>query len=136
MKKYFILIIVLVVISAVFYYSAPKTKEVQGITVLSPNGGESWSKGQKVQISWSAAKEIKSVDIRLAISGSEEGQSFNAAVASGVPNTGNYEWVVQDLYAEVWGVNDLPLSDEYIVIVEDSEHNNIHDASDTAFSIK
>ncbi len=136
MKKYFILIIVLIVISAIFYYSAPKTKEVQGITVLSPNGGESWSKGQKIQISWSAAKETKSVDIRLAISGSEEGQNFNAAVASDVPNTGNYEWVVQDLYAEVWGINDLPPSDKYLVTVEDSEHNNIHDTSDAVFSIK
>jgi membrane-bound inhibitor of C-type lysozyme len=108
----------------------------EGIKVISPNGGEIWSKGQKVRISWSAAKEIKSVNIRLVISGKEDGQNFNAAIASDIPNTGSYEWTVQDLYAEVLGIKALPTSDKYLIIVEDNEHSNIYDASDATFSIK
>lgn len=108
----------------------------QKITIVSPNGGEIWTKGQKIQITWNAAKEIKFVNIRLAISGNENSQNFNAAIISNTLNTGNYEWTVQDLYAEVWGINDLPPSDKYFIMIEDAEHNNIHDSSDTTFTIK
>ena len=108
----------------------------EGIKVISPNGGETWSKDQKVQIKWSAGEEVKTVNIRLAVAGSEDSQNFNAAIASGVVNAGSYEWVVQDLYAEVWGVKTLPASDKYMIIIEDSEHNNVYDISDVVFSIK
>ncbi|MFA6437148.1 MAG: MliC family protein [Candidatus Paceibacterota bacterium] len=109
---------------------------IEGIKVLSPNGGETWSKGEKVEILWSTAKEIKSVNIRLAISGNEDSQSFNAAIVSNIPNSGSYEWIVQDLYAEVLGIKDLPVSDKYLITIEDSEHNNVYDTSDAIFSIK
>lgn len=109
---------------------------VKGIKVISPNGGEVWSRGQKVKILWNAAKEIKSVNIRLVISGNEDSQNFNAAIASDVPNTGNYEWTVQDLYAEVLGIKALPASNKYLITIEDKDHNNIYDMSDTTFSIK
>ncbi|MCX6744137.1 MAG: MliC family protein [Candidatus Parcubacteria bacterium] len=108
----------------------------QSIKVISPNGGEVWLKNQKVQITWNASKEIKTVNIRLSISGSEDAQNFNAAIASAIPNTGSYEWTVQDLFAEVLGITGLPASDKYLVTVEDSDHNNIWDASDATFSIK
>lgn len=140
MKKYFIFIIsiaiVLVIALGIFYYSTRNIQKFQGIKVLSPNGGEIWSKGQKAQISWSAAEEIESVNIRLAISGNDDSQKFNAAIASDIPNTGNYEWTVQDLYSEVQGIKALPESDKYLVIVEDGEHNNIYDMSDSTFSIR
>jgi membrane-bound inhibitor of C-type lysozyme len=109
---------------------------IEGIKVLSPNGGEIWSKGQKVEILWDAAKEIKSVNVRLAISGNEDSQSFNAAIVSNIPNAGSYEWVVQDLYADVLGVEDLPASDKYLITIENSEHNNVYDTSDAVFGIK
>ena len=108
----------------------------EGIIVISPNGGETWTKGQKVQISWSAAKEIKFVNIRLSISGNEDSQNFNAAIVSNIPNTGKYEWTVQNLYAEAWGITTLPLSDKYLLTIEDSEHNDVYDVSDVVFSIK
>jgi membrane-bound inhibitor of C-type lysozyme len=108
----------------------------EGVKVISPNGGDKWSKGEKVKILWSAAKEIKSVNIRLSISGNEDSQNFNAAIASGAPNTGNYEWTVQDLYAEVLEVKALPASDKYLVTIEDKDHNNVYDMSDATFSIK
>ncbi|MFH1245566.1 MAG: MliC family protein, partial [Candidatus Omnitrophota bacterium] len=108
----------------------------KGIIVISPNGGETWTKGQKVKISWSAAKEIKFVNIRLSISGPEDSQNFNAAIVSNLPNTGKYEWTVQNLYAEVLGITALPASDKYLITIEDSEHNNVYDMSDVTFSIK
>jgi len=108
----------------------------EAIKVISPNGGETWSKGQKVRITWSVAKEIKFVNIRLAVAGNEDSQNFNAAIASDIPNTGDYEWTVQDLYVETWGIKSLPVSDKYLIIVEDSEHNNLYDKSDAMFSIK
>ena len=105
------------------------------LKVVSPNGGESWSEGQKVQITWEKGQGIKTVNIRLSISGNEDGQNFNAAMASEVSNSGSYEWTVQEIYAEAIGVKDLPESNYYLLTVEDSEHNNIYDTSDATFTI-
>lgn len=107
----------------------------EGITVVSPNGGEVWLNGQMVQISWRSADEVEFVDIRLKIEEEGEGQSFNAAIASNIENTGEYEWIVQELYAEVLGIEDLPVSDKYLIIIEDSEDNSIYDISDVTFTI-
>lgn len=146
MKKNLIYILIIIILAGVGIWYANNKKDENpplpsppiedSIKVISPNGGETWSKGQKVQISWNATEGIKSVNIRLAISGSEDAQNFNAAIASGVPNTGSYEWTVQELYAEVWGKNDLPSSDKYVVTVEGSERNNIYDTSDETFSVR
>lgn len=108
----------------------------EGIIVVSPNGGETWTKGQKVQIKWNSAEKIKFVNIRLMISGNEDGQNFNAAIVSEIPNTGKYEWTVQNLYAEVLGITGLPVSDRYLLTIEDNEHNDVYDVSDVTFSIK
>jgi hypothetical protein len=111
------------------------SKSGQGLKVISPNGGEMWQKGQKVAITWEAGQGIKTVNIRLAVSGGGEGQSFNAAIVSGVENTGTYEWKVQEIYVETIGVKMLPDSNLYLLVVEDSEHNNVYDTSDATFSI-
>jgi membrane-bound inhibitor of C-type lysozyme len=110
--------------------------EAEGIKIRLPNGGETWTKGQAVKISWSAAKNITFVNVRLSILDGGEGQIFNAAIASGIPNTGEYVWTVQDLYAEAQGVTGLPASDKYQVIVEDMDHNEVYDTSDAVFTIK
>jgi hypothetical protein len=127
-----LIVIILLVVGAWYVIKTSK----QGIKVILPNSGEIWSKGQKVQILWNAAKEITSVNIRLAILGNEDSQNFNAAIASDVPNTGEYEWTVQELYAEAWGTKVLPSSDKYLITIEDKEHNNVYDTSDATFSIK
>lgn len=106
-----------------------------GIVVVSPNGGEVWLRGQEVKISWNTGKEVEFVNIRLVIAGDEDTQSFNAAIASNISNTGNYEWTVQELFAEVLGIKELPVSNKYLIIIEDSKENNVYDASDLTFSI-
>lgn len=113
----------------------PATDE-SNIKVISPNGGEVWTKGQPVKITWTSSEGVKTVDIRLSISDGNEGQNFNAAIASNIPNTGIYDWTVQDLYAEVLGITALPYSAKYFVTIEDSEHNNIYDTNDIPFSIE
>lgn len=110
--------------------------EDKNIKVISPNGGEIWQKGEKVEILWEAPEAVESVNIRLGIAGDGEGQTFNAAIASVVANTGTYEWTVQELYAEVLGIRDLPASDKYILIVENAEDSSIYDASDLLFTIE
>lgn len=115
---------------------APTGDEDKNIKVISPNGGEIWQKGEKVEILWEAPEAVESVNIRLAIAGDGEGQSFNAAIASVVANTGAYEWTVQELYAEVLGIRDLPASDKYILIVESAEDNALYDSSDLLFTIE
>lgn len=116
--------------------SLAANNQEQSIEIISPNGGEKWIKGKKVEISWEAPETIESVNIRLMVADGGEGQSFNAAIAAGVANTGNYEWTVQELYAEVWGINDLPASDKYMLVVEDAQNNSIYDATDSAFAIE
>ena len=117
-------------------FTFKSTSEKSQIKILSPNGGEVWTKGEKVQILWNASENIKSVNIRLAIQGNEDSQNFNAAIVSDIPNTGSYEWTVQELFTEVLGIKELPASDEYQVIVEDSERNNLYDTSDSTLSIR
>jgi membrane-bound inhibitor of C-type lysozyme len=115
---------------------APADNADRNIKVISPNGGEIWQKGQKIKILWEASKAIKSVNIRLMVADGGEGQSFNAAIAADAINTGDYEWTVQELYAEVWGVNALPASDKYMLVVEDAQKNSIYDANDAPFVIE
>ncbi len=108
--------------------------ETPFITVVSPNGGERWTIGETVKITWLSSKDIKSVNIRLNILGNPDSQHFSASVASDIPNTGSYEWTVKKLYAEVFGVTDLPESSEYSISVE-SAVSVVHDSSDKTFSI-
>lgn len=108
---------------------------IEGIKIISPAGGELWTKGQEVAISWFAEGSVEKINIRLEARENEDGQNFNAAIASGLPSSGEYKWVVDELYAEVMGIRGLPESDKYILIIEDADRNHIYDISDT-FSIK
>lgn len=128
-----ILVALAVVVFCVEYFQEGK---MHGLKVIYPNGGEVWTKGQNVKILWNAEKKVEFVNIRLEILGSEDAQNFNAAIVSNILNTGSYNWTVQDLYAEVWGIKTLPTSDKYVVVVEDSQHNNIYAKSDSVFSVK
>ena len=103
------------------------------VTVISPNGGEKLESGETLKISWKSSPDIKTVNIRLNILGNPDSQHFSAAIASNVPNTGSYEWVVKKLFAEVLGITDLPKSDKYSISV--GAGPKIYDSSDEPFSI-
>ncbi len=61
-----------------------------GITVLSPNGGESWKASTVRQVTWTALESISNVKIEL---------SFNSGalwgtIVDSTPNVGSYNWTI------------------------------------------
>lgn len=61
-----------------------------GITVLSPNGGESWYSGTPHNITWASSGVSGNVKIEFS---SNAGQSWSVAAES-TANTGSYAWTV------------------------------------------
>jgi len=63
-----------------------------GITVISPNGSESWAAGSFHNITWTHTGIIGSVMIEYSTNG---GNSYTTIVAT-TPNTGSYGWIVSN----------------------------------------
>lgn len=61
------------------------------VTVLSPNGGESWFYGQSVPISWTATDPLGVPTVDLYLSRSGAGGPWTP-IALAAPNTGAYAW--------------------------------------------
>jgi len=92
------------------------------ITVTSPNGGESWVRGYPYAITWTSSGGVgATVDIAL-----YKGGVFDSAIASGVSNTGRYDWTIP--------ASQAPGSD-YRVRVSDASAPSVFDQSDGDFSI-
>lgn len=62
-----------------------------GITVISPNGGETWYGGDQHYITWSS--ENFAGDVRIDYS-TNSGASFDSVIVSSYPDTGEYLWTV------------------------------------------
>ena len=61
----------------------------QSITVISPNGGESWSKMSPVHtVSWTSTGVTGNVIIQLMQGGASQGAIYNG------PNTGTFPWTI------------------------------------------
>ncbi|MFN8547356.1 MAG: FlgD immunoglobulin-like domain containing protein [Candidatus Eisenbacteria bacterium] len=75
-------------ITATFVHIAPPTA-----AVTSPNGGEVWNADEAHDITWTASGDagITSVDLAYSVDG---GFSYPHVIATGLPNTGTYSWVV------------------------------------------
>lgn len=67
----------------------PAPPAVTGITVTSPNGGEVYTVGNKITITWKAASSISTVNL-----GYSSGPGNLNWIATSVPNTGSYTWTV------------------------------------------
>ncbi len=59
------------------------------ITVVSPNGGEVYTVGDTITIKWSSTGTVGNVWLALA-----EDANHMSWIATGIPNTGSYTWVV------------------------------------------
>jgi len=104
------------------------------ITVLSPNGGESWQIGKTYTIKWTA-NNIDSVDIVYRREGS--GAEYNGVIATNQPSQGSYNFTVP--------ANILPgeyKSGQFKIIIVKSPYTSlsiggpvIFDSSDAPFSI-
>ena len=95
------------------------------VTVLSPNGGNSWTVGQAVSVTWTATDNlgVTAVDVLLGRAGPSA--PFDT-LASGVPNSGSINWVVKGAAS----------TNAYVVVrVYDAAGNVASDASDSAFTI-
>lgn len=104
-----------------------------GITVLSPNGGEVIKIGEIYEktfpIKWEAPASVSTVDIRLdtGIRCVMAPCPASITIATGVKNTGNYEWYLDPKVSYGPGIN-------FKVQVSDP-NSNTYDSSDKAFSI-
>ena len=77
-------------------YSFPATPRVN---VLRPDGGEVLTAGEQYEIRWSAIDSggVTSVDIHLSI---DDGASYPYTVATGLANTGSYDWTVTSVHSD------------------------------------
>lgn len=65
----------------------------QGLTLVSPNGGESWLAGSTQDITWSSTGIIADVKLEYSI---DTGSSWNVITAS-TDNSGSYPWTVPNV---------------------------------------
>src|SRR5207253_8684396 len=95
------------------------------VTVQSPNGGESVDVGSPLSVTWTATDngQVGSVDLLLSRDGA--GGPFDP-VASGLPNTGSYEWTAT-------GPNTV--SALFEAVAHDTAGNAGSDVSDATFTI-
>jgi beta-lactamase superfamily II metal-dependent hydrolase len=62
-------------------------------TLTSPDGGEVWKVGSTHAITWTATDEVGVTAVTLAYSGNG-GASFLNPIATGIANTGTYNWTI------------------------------------------
>ncbi len=96
------------------------------VAVTAPNGGESYSAGQNVNITWTASDNftVNHVDLYYSTDG---GATFPNLIASNEPNDGSYTWVAPSVYTTMARVR---------VVAYDQVDNSANDASDANFTIQ
>ncbi|MFA6257029.1 MAG: peptidoglycan-binding domain-containing protein [Candidatus Paceibacterota bacterium] len=112
----------------------PIETPVSKITVLSPNGGETWNHGQKYNITWIAPADAK--DVRLIINseetywaGGEAGDvpRVNFVITNSTLNDGVYAWLVP---------NNIPTGKYKLYINATKPNGGLYvDGSDNSFQI-
>jgi hypothetical protein len=90
------------------------------ITVISPNGGETWQVGTTQTITWTSTGISGNVKIRL----SRNGGSRYTSIFTNAPNTGSIQWMVTGPTTSQARIQILSVSD-----------NSIGDSSDGNFTI-
>ncbi len=61
------------------------------ITVLSPNGGETWERGKSYTIRWQDSSRYEKVELKLL---TFNNTAWGGVLPASVPNTGSYEWII------------------------------------------
>jgi hypothetical protein len=92
----------------------PKT-----ITVVTPNGGETWTKGSTHTISWSYTGDINNVKIELYKNG-----TYDSAINTSTINNGSYPWNITQNTGTT-----------YKIKITDTFNNTVWGESNTYFSI-
>ncbi len=96
------------------------TVRAPSITVVSPNGGESWIEGTIQNITWTSSDYTGNVKIEYSLDNSGSWTTLTAST----PNTGNYAWTLPST-----------TSDLCLVRVSDASDGIPSDVSNAVFSI-
>ena len=93
------------------------------VAVTAPAGGQSWAIGSLQTITWTATDNtgVNAVDIAWS---SDGGATFPNAIATGVPNTGTYNWTVTSLPTTTARVR-VRAYDSGSNVGSDSSHTNV-----------
>jgi len=95
------------------------------ITVLDPNGGESWAIGSTKTIKWNSSGVSGNIIIKLI-----KGTEMLGSIAWNVPNTGSYNWTINNI-----GGTPIRPGNDYKVLVRSFDDHSIEDQSNSNFSI-
>jgi photosystem II stability/assembly factor-like uncharacterized protein len=95
------------------------------VTVLVPNGGESWEANLPHDVTWNATDPAGVDTVTILFSGNG-GASFDLTIAAGVPNTGSFAWTPPDTVLSACRVR---------VVAYDAWRNAAFDASNASFAI-
>jgi hypothetical protein len=90
------------------------------LTLVSPNGGESWTAGSQEEIRWTSTGSIASVKLEYSL---DNGESWTN-IDNGINNDGGFNWNIPDVESE-----------NALVRISDAANNDISDTSDSPFSI-
>ena len=91
------------------------------LTVISPNGGETWAAGSSHDITWSSTGTVDSVNIDYS---TDNGSHWTPMMAANTTNDGSYAWTVP--YAA---------STQCLVRVRDASNAEVYDVSNAVFNI-
>jgi hypothetical protein len=95
------------------------------VTVTSPNGGEDWKAGSTHAITWTANDNVGVTAVDLAWS-SDGGATYPNSIATGLANSGSYNWQVPDSPGSNLRVR---------ATARDAANNAGNDASNASFTI-
>lgn len=89
------------------------------ISVISPNGGEEWTKGTEQEIKW-ASSNVDNVSIEYS---TDNGNSWST-VATTAASTGSYTWMLPDVD-----------TDDALIKISDVDDPDVYDVSNSTFKI-
>ena len=102
-------------IERIWYYQGGQPE----ITLIAPNGGETWFIGNQYEISWSSLAYYEPVTLEILMAGQE------LTIAEDEANDGSYLWTISE---------NIPVGDQYRVRVGTPD-GSVTDESDADFSI-
>jgi hypothetical protein len=73
--------------------TVPIDNQAPSVTVISPNGGESWLIGTTQNITWTATDNTSVASIDIAYS-TDGGATYPNVIATGIGNSGSFAWTV------------------------------------------
>ncbi len=76
------------------YFSIVAATTTPSITVLSPNGGETWQIGNTYQVKWTSNNLPTEAQNKIGISAVPEGSSTGISIFNNITNDGNENWTI------------------------------------------